>query len=99
MTMTEAAHLYFAIHRGEKWVTKRVEDATEDDFRGINMERDFMSAATMSDSLDAALVQIETNLGAGNGPFDAIHDHDQHGRGIDLIKRLIREAGHRVSRL
>lgn len=97
--MAEHAHLYFATRRGEKWVTKRIEDASEQDFVGINMEREFMSAVTPSESLDAALVQMETTLRAGDGPFDAIHDSDQSGRGIDLIRRLIRDAGTRISRL
>lgn len=97
--MAERAHLYFATRRGEKWVTKAVEDATEQDFVGINMEREFMSAATLSESLDAAVVQMETTLRAGDSPFEAIENSEQTGPGIDLIRRLIREAGSRISRL
>jgi hypothetical protein len=97
--MSEQAHLYFAIRRGEKWVTKRVEDATEQDFVGVNLEREFMSATTTNDSLDAAIIQIETSLRAGDAPFDAINDSDQTGAGIDLIRAHIRKSGSRISRL
>ncbi|HEY6876569.1 MAG TPA: hypothetical protein VI299_01070 [Polyangiales bacterium] len=97
--MAEPTYLYFAIHRGEKWVTKRVEDATEQDFIGVNLEREFMSAATPHESMDAALIQVETNLRVGDDPFEAIHDSVQTGPGIELIRGLIRKAGHRISRL
>ncbi len=97
--MDQQTHLYFAVRRGEKWVTKRVEDATEQDFVGVNLEREFMSAAAVGESLDAAIIQMETNLRAGDGPFDAIHDSDQTGPGVDLIRALIRKSGNRTSRL
>ncbi|MET0284445.1 MAG: hypothetical protein ABW352_08250 [Polyangiales bacterium] len=97
--MDQQTYLYFAVRRGEKWVTKRVEDATEQDFVGVNPEREFMSAATTNESLDAAIIQMETNLRAGDGPFDAINDSDQSGPGIDLIRAVIRKSGNRISRL
>jgi hypothetical protein len=97
--MSEATYLYFAVKRGEKWVTKRVEDASEQDFVGINMEREFMSAATHSENPDAAIIQVEANLRAGDDPFDAIQNSDQSGPGIDLIRAQIRKSGHRTSRL
>lgn len=97
--MDEQTYLYFAVRRGEKWVTKRIEDATEQDFVGVNLEREFMSAVTSNENQDAAIIQIETNLRAGDSPFDAINDSDKTGPGIDLIRALIRKSGNRISRL
>jgi hypothetical protein len=97
--MDDQTYLYFAVRRGEKWVTKRVEDASEQDFVGINLEREFMSAVTPHENLDAAIIQMETNLRAGDGPFDAIQDSPKTGPGIELIRALIRKSGTRISRL
>jgi hypothetical protein len=95
--VNESEHLYFAVRRGGKWITKRVEDASAQDVQGIQFERDFMSARTTRDEHDAAIVQVETNVRAGEDPFTALRSATQTSPGLELLRKLVREAGFRVT--
>jgi hypothetical protein len=97
--VAEARHLYFAVRRGGKWNTKKVEDVTEQDLRGIELSRDFMTALTSRDDLDAGIVEIETNLRACQDPFEALREADEHSPGLELLRRIVRAAGYRITSL
>lgn len=91
--------LFFAVRRGGKWVAKRVEDAAATDFEGIDFARDFMSALIEVDDPDVALIQVETNLRAGEDPFADLRRATKDSPGLELVRRLARQAGYRVTLL
>ena len=93
----QSEYIYFAVRRGGKWVAKRVEDATEEDLKGVQLTRDFMTAVTSKEDLDAAVVQIESNVRTGEDPFDALRREGHTSEGLDLLRRVVRQAGYRVT--
>jgi len=93
----QSEYIYFAVRRGGKWVVKRVEDATEDDLKGVQLARDFMTAATTSEDLDAAVIQIESNVRTGEDPLDALRRESNESPGLDLLRRVARQAGYRLT--
>lgn len=92
-------YLFIATRRGGKWVAKRVDNVTAEDLAGLNFTRDFMSALSPSDDADAAIIQVETNLRAGEDPFEALRAVTQSTPGVELVRKLVREAGYRVTLL
>lgn len=93
----QSEYVYFAVRRGGKWVAKRVEDATEEDLKGVQLTRDFMTAVTSKADLDAAVIQIESNVRTGEDPFDGLRHEGESSAGLDLLRRIVREAGFRTT--
>ena len=97
LLMPTPLFIYFAVRRGGKWVAKRVEDATTQDLTGIHWDRDFMSAAVAEENDEAAIIQVETNLRAGEEPLAALRLAESSSPGLDLVRRFARDAGYRVT--
>jgi hypothetical protein len=89
--------LFFAVRRGGKWVAKKIEDATPADFEGVDFARDFMSALVDEADADMAVVQVETNLRAGEDPLEAMRNATGSSAGLELVRKLARQAGYRVT--
>lgn len=89
--------LFFAVRRGGKWVAKRIEDAKPEDFQGIDFGRDFMSALVSERDVDAALIQVETNLRTGEDPLEALRRASSNSEGLELVRSLARQGGYRVT--
>jgi hypothetical protein len=89
--------LFFAVRRGGKWVAKRIEDAKAEDFQGVDFGRDFMSALVSENDVDAALIQVETNLRTGEDPLEALRKATSSSEGLALVRNLARQGGYRVT--
>ena len=89
--------LFFAVRRGGKWVAKKIEDARPEDFDGVDFARDFMSALVEGKDADAAVIQVEINLRAGEEPLDALRRASGTSEGLELVRRLARQAGYRLT--
>jgi signal transduction histidine kinase len=86
-------HLYVGIRRHDRtWEVRPVEDVTETDLLGVEIERDLQCTVVVGRDEAAAAHQIALQARSQSDPFRALDVEVPHSPGLELVRHHVRRA-------